>query len=677
MTVRYNGGNGYLRPGRAPRPPRSAGAIRRHPRQTDRDGDRSAGRGLMRFLPIHTLRSRLILLIGLPLLLLQLSVIALEYAIGRADELHESEQRIVQQTHLTATDVDMQLALVTELAKSNAGLFAEHPKLSDYERHRVLRRSVEGHSWVYGAALAFEPWVTRLLPQVYRPPGAPRIEAIDLNRPNYDIRREPWYRRARTETEAFWIGPHLDPATDTAVVSCVVPILRQGGFAGTVTVSMTVDSLTSLLARSRQQPGLLALIDPRGAFLVSADGRAPARSLAELAEQQRQPMFAEIARRIPAVSDGTVRVPGEGRNQPDRLLSHRRISTTDWSVLALVSDTEALEDVHARLLRQGLLQGFGTAAILSLLWWATAVMTRPLQALAETAQKVAEGKLDTRVEGPLGDDEIGRFSRDFNRMIASLEENVAARLSDAAARQAVESELAIGLQIQRSLLPKPYDGSPAVEIAGDFMPARFVAGDFYDWFQIDRDTIGIVIADVSGKGVPAALFMAVTRTMLRSYSASTRSPAETLMSLNGSLFEDNAPMMFVTAFYGRYHIPTGRLTYANAGHNPPYIIRANGAVESLGDSTGPLLAVFADARIADREAQLQQGDGLVLYTDGVTDATDPDGRMYDEKRLELVLKSVTGDSAAVICERIRYAVGDHCKGPPQDDVTLLVLRRNV
>lgn len=673
MVVRTHRIKGGSRPARMARMTDSAASLQRRPRRTDSAADRP---GLLRFLPVHTLRSRLTLLIGLPLLLFQASGIGLDYALERAGELDDLEQQLAQQTQITASDIDMQLALVSEAARSNAGLFADSPKLSDYERHRALRRAVESHPAVYSAALAFEPWITRLLPQVYRSVERQRIETIDLNRPDYDLRREPWYRQARTETEAFWIGPHTDAGTGTAVISCVAPILRSGGFAGTVTIDLTAESLRARLGRGRAGTEFLALIDAGGSILINADGRSPAATLAELAQVEQQPVYAEVVRGMAAGGHGAARFPGRGPGQGDRVLVHRRVSTNGWSVLAVLSAGEALQPVHKRVLRQSLVYGFGSFGILVLLWWATRAMTRPITALGEAAQKVSEGRLDVRVEEPLGDDEIGRFARTFNRMLADLKENVASRLHDAAARQNVETELAIARKIQQSLLPEPYADTLAVEISGDVIPAPNVAADFYDWFRIDGDTLGVAIADVSGRGIAAAQFMAAIRNSLRGYGAGTRGPAEALTALNRSLTDDKSLTMFVTVFYGHYHIPSGRLLYANAGHNPPYIVRSNGVVESLGDATGPLLAVLAEALITDGEARLEQGDALVLYSDGVTEACDPDGRPYDEKRLELALKNGAGESAEAICARIRYAVGDHCKGPPQDDVTLLVLRRN-
>lgn len=674
MIVRIGPREGCVRPGRAQRLFEDFSEFARNALGASHPSRRSATNG---FHPFRSLRTRLIVLISLPLLLVQMSVVWLDYMLGRARELADWEQRFAQQMQLAAADIDSELVLVGDVAATIAGLFADNPQLDEYQRHRVLRRNVETHPSIFGAAVVLEPWISRRLSYVHRPAPGKRVESLDLSHPNRDLRKQPWYHRARVAKEPFWIGPHIDRNTEATVLRCIAPMIRNGGFAGAVTLDLKAETLGSKLALSRAGNAFLALVDQSGAIMITANGSVTAKSLAELAESEDQPAYLEVARRIAAAEGGLERIAGRGAARPDRLLMHLPLDASGWSLLGQVSDAEALRDVRARLLRQGLLFGAGTAVVLMLVWGTATVATKPLKALAEAAHQVSEGRLDVRVEEPLPPDEIGQFSRVFNRMVVDLKDNVAARLSEAAARQAVESELAIALQIQRTMLPGPYSGAPAIEIAGNFLPARYVAGDFYDWFHVDENTVGLVIADVSGKGVPAALFMAVVRTSLRTLSADAGGPADTLTSLNRALVQENPLTVFVTVFYAHYHIPSGRLVYANAGHTSPYVVRADGAVESLGGSTGCLLAVFADAGISESSAELQPGDTLVLYTDGVIDASDPEGRFYDEKRLELVLKNAAGESPAEVCERINYAVSDHCQGALQDDVTLLVMRRNV
>jgi sigma-B regulation protein RsbU (phosphoserine phosphatase) len=350
------------------------------------------------------------------------------------------------------------------------------------------------------------------------------------------------------------------------------------------------------------------------------------------------------------------------------------IASTGWSLLAIVDEERLLTTVRARLWRQAMAYGLGTIAALSLLWWMSGVATRPLIPLGTVARQVAAGDLGARVKRPSRQDEIGRFATVFNRMMDDLQANIAGRLEATAARQAVESELELALKIQKTLLPGPFPADDAVHIATGFLPAKYVAGDFYDHFRLGPDTLVVAVADVSGKGVAAALFMAAARTALRNFSRTGVSPAETLEGVNRSLCAENRHVMFVTAFVGHYHIPSGRLVYANAGHNIPYRVRPGAGADPLGDATGPLLAVFEDARFANREMQLSHGDTLVLYTDGVVEAADAGGTLYGDERLEGLLGRHAESSADALCSAVADSVLSYCNGAPQDDVTLLVLR---
>lgn len=673
MTARIKRKRGCAKPNRTlqavDRPPRSInGAFR----------PIEGGATWRERLGLNSLRNRLILLISLPLLLLQLAVVGLEYAIGRGTELAELEDTLRQRTQLAALDIDNLLALTAEVGKNTALQLADNVQFDDYQRHRTLRSGVETHPLVYSASAVFEPWITKRLPLVYRPTGnQQRIESIDLNRPDYDIRRQSWYRRARSVADPFWIGPYQDNVTQSPLVSCVTPMFRNGGFAGTIVVSLKAETLQSRLARNVRDPFAIYLVDGASHILVALGRDTPATSLIELAETEREPRFHDIARRIAAAETGLTRFDGINPAKADRLVAFMPVPTNSWAVLSQVDQAEALDEINRRLIRQSAFYGLGTLGILMLVGWSATVTTRPLRNLAIAARDVAKGNLDTRLREPLPNDEIGQFSRVFNTMVGDLKSNIEARLEETAARQVVESELDIALQIQRSLLPKAYTGTPAIDLAGTSIPAHYVAGDFYDWFELDEDTLGIVIADVSGKGVPAALFMAVARTSLRTFGNRTHGPGETLNALNRALFEDNPLVMFVTAFYAHYHVQSGRLVYANAGHNVPYVVRTNSGPEPLGTSTGRLLGVFPDAGVTEAETELRPGECLVLYTDGVTDASDPEGRFFDEKRLELVLNTASTETARGICSRVGYAVGDHCHGAIQDDVTLVVLKRNV
>jgi sigma-B regulation protein RsbU (phosphoserine phosphatase) len=238
-------------------------------------------------------------------------------------------------------------------------------------------------------------------------------------------------------------------------------------------------------------------------------------------------------------------------------------------------------------------------------------------------------------------------------------------------------ELEHAALIQRSILPAifpPFPDRKDFELHAAMAPAREVGGDFFDFFFLDTDRLGFVVGDVSGKGVPAALFMAVTRTLLRATAQHIASPAECLTYVNNTLIEQNVSRMFVTLFYGVLDMRSGEIQFANAGHNPPYLLSPQG-VRALRDRSGPMLGVIEGVAYAARTCRIEPGESIVLYTDGVTEATDPDRNFFEEHRLERFLAGGPGDAVERLVAGLVTAAQSFSGGLPQaDDITVLALR---
>lgn len=246
-----------------------------------------------------------------------------------------------------------------------------------------------------------------------------------------------------------------------------------------------------------------------------------------------------------------------------------------------------------------------------------------------------------------------------------------------AERERLERELQLAREIQETFMPERLPDPPGWELAVVWQAARQVAGDFYDVLQLPGERLGLVIADVADKGMPAALFMALTRTLMRAAAAEERSPAGALKRVNELLLPDAQRGMFVTGLYAVLSLQTGELTYASAGHHPPLIHRSGDhEVEELARGQ-TALGVLDDVQFQDHHTVLKAGDAMVLYTDGVTEALSPAGLFYGEERLLDVIKDSEENSRAqekldAILESVTAFVGDN---PPADDLTLMVVRR--
>ncbi|HYE57953.1 MAG TPA: SpoIIE family protein phosphatase [Rhodothermales bacterium] len=258
------------------------------------------------------------------------------------------------------------------------------------------------------------------------------------------------------------------------------------------------------------------------------------------------------------------------------------------------------------------------------------------------------------------------------RHLGELQAAMAAHLHLAA----VEQELSVARRIQQAIVPHVPLTEGRVEVFGAMHPAREVGGDFYDYFWVDEERLGFAIGDVAGKGVPAALFMAVTRSVLKAVAMSGLAPGACLRHVNQLLFPESVPGVFVTVFYGVLNTSTGSVEYANAGHNPPVLLRAGGDVAALPKTGGVPVAAVREFAYASQQVVIEPGDGLLLYTDGVVEAMNPAHEQFELERLFETLRDVSDLSPQQRVEQVTRAVESFAVGaPPHDDVTLLYVQR--
>ena len=242
---------------------------------------------------------------------------------------------------------------------------------------------------------------------------------------------------------------------------------------------------------------------------------------------------------------------------------------------------------------------------------------------------------------------------------------------------ALTRELDVAKHVQMSALPKHSPDSETHAIQARMIPAREIGGDFYDFFSLDDNLVGLVIADVSGKGVPAALFTLVTKSLLKSAARNFPSPAQCLSEVNQLLAEDNEACIFTTLFYGVLDLRNGSLRYCNGGHNPPRLLRDDARVEVLPPTGNLVLGVAAGHQYENAEIQLAPGDTLFLYTDGITEAENSSKEEFGETRLDQTLASLKGaaasDVATAVVDAVQTFAGD---APQSDDITCVALRLN-
>ena len=244
----------------------------------------------------------------------------------------------------------------------------------------------------------------------------------------------------------------------------------------------------------------------------------------------------------------------------------------------------------------------------------------------------------------------------------------------------IQSDLSVAREIQQGILPRSFvrkmADSDLVDVFASMDAAKDVGGDFYDLFPIDDHRIGFAIADVSGKGVPAAIFMAVSHTLIKATGIRDLASNECIATVNDILCNESVGSMFVTVFYGIYDMQTGAIDYTCAGHNPPYILHADGSVEMLKTECNLVLGAVDGVTFKNQSLQLNPGDALVMYTDGVTEAENREHAQFGESRLEATLADLKGAPSKQIVETIKTKIREFTDGAAQsDDITQLVIRR--
>ncbi|MBT3375271.1 MAG: SpoIIE family protein phosphatase [Lentisphaerae bacterium] len=307
---------------------------------------------------------------------------------------------------------------------------------------------------------------------------------------------------------------------------------------------------------------------------------------------------------------------------------------------------------------------------------AAGALSRPLLTMVEAMKSVEIDSMQSTFLRLTGSPEIRELGSIFNRMIASLHSAIVDLRESTRAQERIESELNVARDIQMSIVPQvfpPFPERDEFQVSAIIDTARQVGGDLYDFFMLDDDHLAFAIGDVSGKGIPAALFMAVTLTLYRAKSGVDSGSGSTVTQMNDVLCTDNEMMMFVTFFAGILNVRTGAFEYTNAGHNPPILVR-DGNLDTLQGLHGTPLGVLEDQTFSSGRLELKRGDMLLLFTDGVTEAIDPTGAFYGEERLELTVKNNSNGTPegliGGIFEDVKAFIAD---AEQADDITMLAL----
>jgi sigma-B regulation protein RsbU (phosphoserine phosphatase) len=591
--------------------------------------------------------------------------------------------------NLTFNAVNKIETILQSFAKipENIAYSLEYSKYNKSEILNLLRRIVQNNSEIFGSTIAFEPYTfdkdsLYFAPYFYKDHGT--IKFTYLGGERYRYFYWDWYQIPKELNKPQWSEPYFDEGGGNIIMSTYsVPFYRNSNgkkkFMGIVTADISLDWLEKIISSIEiYKTGYGFLISKNGTIVTHPNtSMIMNETIFSLAEQREDEELRQIGRRMISGQSGFVPLSGFNSNKKYWMF-FAPLSTSGWSLGVLFPEDELMSDI-TRLNRHVLMIGVaGLSIVLIMIVVISRSITKPLRLLAGATKDIAVGNLDTEIPAPKSGDEVGKLTESFIFMERSLKNYIKELTETTAAKERIESELAVAREIQMSILPKifpPFPSRKEFEIFASIEPAKEVGGDFYDFFFVDDDHLFFCIGDVSGKGVPASLFMAVTKTLIKAKTTDGMAPRETLSLVNSDLCVDNDTAMFVTIFSGILNARTGEFLYSNGGHNPPFIYSKNLGLIVVEDNSGTALGISEKSTYSTGRTTLKPGDGIFLFTDGVTEAMDSAGKMYSEERLMNFLATQREFNPEDITRGTLAEIINFSSGTPQaDDITVMAIK---
>ena len=592
---------------------------------------------------------------------------------------------------LTSERTEGMLRLVEVSSANNVDEISKHLAYPD-QVQQSLESELRLNPHIVGCAVAF---VQDYYPQKgfwYEPYArwteGGTIEMLQIGGPDHDYFMREWYVKGITSEIGHWSEPYYDEAgARTMLCSYVLPVKeKEGDIAGVFGADVSLSWLTeqvknldlnavkggivSLAASDTDHAAYAFILSRNGDYLVHPD---PNRILSDnFFKHDGDERYQKVGRAMLAGESGRGVAEVDGVRT---YVFYAPLMHSGWSMAIVIP----VENIMAPGLYLGLLiislLVLGLLVAFILFRSAIRRTARPLKFLVRSTEEVAKGHFDTPLPQLRFYDEIHQLRDSFEHMQHSLTRYVD-ELTEVTTREAaIDRELDIARNIQMSMLPVqgPVDGKE-VELFGTLTPAKAVGGDLYDYFVRDNH-LYFCIGDVSGKGVPAAMVMAVTSALFRSLSDGESSPAQVLSGLNENQSNRNDSLMFVTLFFGVLDLSNGKLRYCNAGHDAPLVIGPDGSVEMLAVESNLAVGVMPGWDFVEQEATLKPGSLLFLYTDGLTEAENPVHELFG---IDRILEEARKDSSlcpADFVTSMQAAVHTFVDGAePSDDLTMLAIR---
>lgn len=549
----------------------------------------------------------------------------------------------------------------------------------------LLERLLIANPDVFGISVAFEPGTIKgkgkyYMPFVYR--SGDTLVKTHLGGPDYEYHLMDWYQIPLLTGKPYWSEPYYDLGGGNALMSSYsVPLFwKQGNDSlciGVAAVDINLQWLAELVKETRVfESGYAMVLSRNGMALAHPDsGLVMNESIFSFAESHDEPLLREIGRDLQAGKSGFRPYNLKGRQ--DSWIYYTGLPAGKLSLAVVYPEKEMYAELHNMNMLLLLVVVPGLLFLSILVLRSVRQLGRPLTEIADSAHQIAAGNFNTPLPELKRKDELMQLRDAMAYMQEQLSEYIRNLTLTTAAKEKIESELRIARDIQMAMIPQsfpPFPDLPQIDLFAELKSAKEVGGDLYDFFLIDEKRFCFAIGDVSGKGVPASLFMAVTRTLLRSITDKQKTPSAIVKSLNKSLSMNNESCMFVTFFLGILDLDTGEIIYTNAGHNPPVIIRKDEMPLMLKNSACLPIGLDASFDYPQFALKFHQGDKLFVYTDGVSEAENENHELFGEQAILSVLQKNTNTSPRALISGLDKALARHVQGFTQsDDITMMVV----
>lgn len=548
---------------------------------------------------------------------------------------------------------------------------------------RFLKAAVDNNPLIYGNEVAFEP-SAYYKDSLYFGMGYSRQTGESYFYRDYQ--HKDWYKKVILDKEAFWTDPFVNKATNRLVCSFCMPIYQidgdtikiRGAMKSNVPLSW-IDKITSNI--KVYDNGFAVLVSNSGVFISHPNKKfINHQTLSSLSDMNNIPELKKFDQLRKNGKKGYLEIKNLNTGNKG-IIAYSPVANKNWTLAILFPENEyyaELNELHRNII---FIVVAGLIVLFLLVAFISHRITKPLKKLAQITHNIGEGNFNVELPLIKSNDEVGILNNSLLVMQTELKNYVENLKKVTIAKEKIESDVRIAGEIQQSLIPKNFPEQPnkyGIDIYGQLKPAKDISGDLFDYFFIEEKYLYFAVGDVAGKGVPASQFMAVARTLLRSNSKNLRNPDQIVKEINLELSDGNDQDIFVTFFIGIMDMETGLLQYCNAGHNYPYILRKDSSVGLIDKKHGLPLGIFPEGDYKSDKLTLEEGDFIIIYTDGITEAENREKELFNDSRLKDTLKMRKFSSAKVltntIISEVESFVGD---ADQSDDITVLVISRTI